>query len=65
MREVRKQDRQDGRRGFRRPPFTSSIQYGFGSSYYGHAVFEDPKWDYRNLNFDTDVAFGDQKAGRF
>jgi feruloyl esterase len=41
----------------------SSIQYGFGSSYYGHAVFEDPKWDYRNLNFDTDVAFGDQKAG--
>jgi feruloyl esterase len=42
---------------------TSSIQYGFGSSYYGHAVFEDPKWDYRNLNFDTDVAFGDQKAG--
>ncbi|HEY3824111.1 MAG TPA: tannase/feruloyl esterase family alpha/beta hydrolase [Bryobacteraceae bacterium] len=42
---------------------TSSIQYGFGSSYYGQAVFEDPKWDYRNLNFDTDVAFGDQKAG--
>jgi hypothetical protein len=42
---------------------TSSIQYGFGSSYYGHAVFEDPKWDYRTLNFDTDVAFGDQKAG--
>ena len=27
---------------------TSSIQYGFGSSYYGDAVFEDPKWDYRN-----------------
>ena len=42
---------------------TSSIQYGFGSSYYGQAVFEDPKWDYRSLNFDTDVAFGDQKAG--
>ncbi len=32
-------------------------------SYYGQAVFEDPKWDYRSLNFDTDVAFGDQKAG--
>ena len=42
---------------------TSSVQYGFGSPYYGQAVFEDPKWDYRNLNFDTDVAFGDQKAG--
>ena len=41
---------------------TSSIQYGFGSSYYGHAVFENPEWDYRKLNFDTDVAFGDQKA---
>jgi hypothetical protein len=42
---------------------TSSIQYGFGSSFYGHAVFEDSRWDYRSLNFDTDVAFGDQKAG--
>lgn len=43
---------------------TSSIQYGFGSSYYGQAVFEDPKWDYRNLDFDTDVTFGDRKAAR-
>jgi feruloyl esterase len=26
-------------------------------------VFEDPKWDFRTLNFDRDVAFGDEKAG--
>jgi feruloyl esterase len=35
----------------------------FGNTYYGQAVFEDPKWDFRSLNFDTDVAFGDEKAG--
>ena len=40
-----------------------SIQSAFGNSYYGHAVFEDPKWDFRTLNFDRDVAFGDEKAG--
>ncbi len=40
-----------------------SIQAGFGDSYFGQAVFEDPKWDYRNLNFDSDVAFADRKAG--
>ena len=41
----------------------SSIQNGFGSSFYGQAVFEDPAWDFRSLNFDRDVAFGDRKAG--
>ena len=26
-------------------------------------MFEDSKWDFRTLDFDADVAFGDQKAG--
>ena len=40
-----------------------SLQFGFANTYYGQAVFEDPHWDFRKLNFDTDVAYGDQKAG--
>jgi feruloyl esterase len=41
----------------------AAIQFRFGNTYYGEAVFENPQWDFRTLNFDTDVAFGDQKAG--
>ena len=40
-----------------------SIQGAFGNSYYGQAVFEKPAWDFRTLNFDSDVTFSDQKAG--
>jgi len=40
-----------------------AIQFGFGNSYYGAAVFEDPKWDFRTLDFDRDVAIGDIKVG--
>jgi feruloyl esterase len=40
-----------------------AIQFGFGNSYYGAAVFEDPKWDFRTLDFDRDVSLGDVKAG--
>ena len=40
-----------------------SIQASFGNSYYGHAVFEQSDWDFRTLDFDQDVAFGDAKAG--
>jgi feruloyl esterase len=42
---------------------SNGIQFLFGNSYYGQAVFENPKWDFRTLNFDSDVAFGDAKAG--
>jgi len=41
----------------------AAIQFNFGNTYYGQAVFEDPKWDFRTFNFDTDVRFGDAKAG--
>jgi len=40
-----------------------SIQSAFGNSYYGDIVFENPKWDFRSLNFDHDIALGDAKAG--
>jgi hypothetical protein len=39
------------------------IQAMFGNSHYGQAVFEQAHWDFRTLNFDTDVEFGDAKAG--
>ncbi len=35
----------------------------FGNLYYGQAVFEQASWDFRTLNFDTDVEFGNAKAG--
>ncbi len=38
------------------------IQFRFGNTYYGEAVFENAKWDFRTLNFDTDVAFGDEEG---
>jgi feruloyl esterase len=40
-----------------------SIQASFGNSYYAHAVFEQSNWDFKTLDFDQDVAFGDAKAG--
>ena len=45
------------------PNPATAIQFNFGDTYYGQAVFEDPKWDFRTLNFDSDVRFGDAKAG--
>jgi feruloyl esterase len=38
-------------------------QTSFGNSYYGQAVFEQSNWDFHTLNLDTDVEFGDAKAG--
>ena len=52
-----------GQPGSRRKRRNPPIQFRFGNTYYGQAVFEDPKWDFRKLNFDSDVAFGDEKAG--
>ena len=44
-------------------PQERSIQIMFGNSFYGQAVFEDPHWDFRTLNFDSDVALAAEKAG--
>jgi feruloyl esterase len=40
-----------------------AIQANFGNTYYGQAVFEQSNWDFRTLDFDRDVEFGDAKAG--
>ena len=39
-----------------------SIQAVLGNPYYGQAVFEDPSWDVRTMDFDKDFAVGEQKA---
>jgi hypothetical protein len=41
---------------------TQSIQAVLGNPYYGQAVFEDPKWDVRTMDFDKDFAYGEAKA---
>lgn len=42
---------------------TASTQAVYGDNYYGEAVFENPKWDYRTLDFDRDLRFGEAKVG--
>ncbi|MGC4050121.1 MAG: tannase/feruloyl esterase family alpha/beta hydrolase [Paludibaculum sp.] len=44
-------------------PPQQSPQSQFGNSYFGQAVFEDAGWDYRKLNFDSDIAFAAEKGG--
>jgi hypothetical protein len=44
------------------PDPTKSIQAVLGNPYYGQAVFEDPKWDVKTMDFDRDFAYGEMKA---
>jgi hypothetical protein len=39
------------------------LQYGFGHNFFSYAVFADPKYDFRQLNFDSDVTLTDAKYG--
>jgi tannase/feruloyl esterase len=42
----------------------TSVIAGFGNSFYGQAVAEDPKWDFRKWNFESDFAYAvDKTAG--
>ena len=41
----------------------SAIQFMFGNSYFGQAVYETANWNFRSFNFDSDVAYADSKAG--
>jgi feruloyl esterase len=41
---------------------TTSVIAGFGNSFYGQAVAEDPKWDFRKWNFESDYAFAVEKT---
>ncbi len=35
----------------------------FGNSFYSGAVFENPKWDWRTIDFDRDLKLADEKTG--
>jgi hypothetical protein len=41
----------------------TSIIAGFGNSFYGQAVAEDPKWDFRTWNFEPDFSQAVEKTG--
>jgi len=41
----------------------TSLIAGFGNSFYGQAVAEDPKWDFRKWNVESDFAFAVEKTG--
>jgi len=40
-----------------------AAQAQFGNALFGDMVFENPKWAFRTLDFDKDVALADQKIG--
>jgi feruloyl esterase len=42
---------------------TGPVQAMFGNSFFSGAVFENPKWDWRSMDFDRDFQLADQKAG--
>jgi hypothetical protein len=35
-----------------------------GRTYFSSLVFENPEWDYRTFNFDSDMAFAESKIGK-
>ena len=41
----------------------ASVIAGFGNSFYGQAVAEDPTWDFRKWNFESDFAYAVEKTG--
>ncbi len=40
-----------------------SAQALFGNAFFGEMVFENPKWDFHNFDFDKDVALADERMG--
>ena len=40
-----------------------ALQLFFGYGFFAYFVFEDPNWDFRTLNFTTDVALTDENFG--
>ena len=41
-----------------------SLQLAFGVGYFSNMVFEKPDWDFRRMNFDTDVKLATAKTGQ-
>jgi len=38
-----------------------SVQYAFTTNFFKYMVFNDPNWDFKNFNFDTEVKIDDEK----
>lgn len=38
-----------------------SLQYAFTTNYFKYMVFNDPNWDFKTFNFDTDLKIDDEK----
>ena len=45
-------------------PVTGLQPLGIAASHFAYVVFKEPKWDFKNLNFDRDVALGRQTRRR-
>jgi Tannase and feruloyl esterase len=41
----------------------TAIQFFFGNAFFADMVFENPKWNFRSLDFDKDVKLTDDKMG--
>lgn len=41
-----------------------SLQYAFTTNYFKYMVFNDPNWDFKTFNFDTDLKIDDEKQAR-
>ena len=39
------------------------LQSMFGNALYSGAVFENPKWDWRSIEFESDLKYADEKVG--
>jgi feruloyl esterase len=42
---------------------TNTTASGLGNGYFANLVFENPAWDYRTFNFDSHMAYADNKVG--
>jgi Tannase and feruloyl esterase len=42
---------------------TNLTAAGLGNGYFANLTFENPNWDYRTFNFDSDMAYADLKVG--
>jgi feruloyl esterase len=47
-----------------RDDVNASTQSNYGFNYYGEAVFENPKWDYRTMDMERDLEYGEAKVGQ-
>ena len=45
------------------PGSKDALIHQFGRNFFGYVVFADPNYDLRRLNFDSDIATADAKAG--